>query len=146
VSETFRRCSVGHTTRTEKGVCRALQVSAANADTAPVTAYVFPNDVSERNRLEYQNAIIMTKLLGGKLHLAPFTPKCPPRRVLDVATGTGDWPILMGDMYPDAYVEGIDLSPIQPPLVPPNVWFFVQDALVPHIPLPRPNPNPSPQN
>ncbi|KAF4978238.1 hypothetical protein FZEAL_5343 [Fusarium zealandicum] len=94
-------------------------------------SYAFPNDVSEQDRLEFQNGIIMSKLFDGCLHLAPFSESQPPRRVLDVATGTGDWAIQMGDLYPTAYVEGIDLSPIQPQTLPPNVRFFVQDASEP---------------
>lgn len=34
----------------------------------------------------------------------------------------------MGDEYPEAEVTGIDLSPIQPGYVPPNVSFIVDDA------------------
>lgn len=34
----------------------------------------------------------------------------------------------MGDEYPSAEIIGIDLSPIQPPWVPPNVKFYVDDA------------------
>lgn len=34
----------------------------------------------------------------------------------------------MGDEFPGAEVVGIDLSPIQPPWVPPNVKFYVDDA------------------
>lgn len=34
----------------------------------------------------------------------------------------------MGDEYPEADVQGIDLSPIQPQWVPPNVRFIVDDA------------------
>lgn len=78
--------------------------------------------------MEYQNGIIMAKVLEGRLHLAPFSERNPPKRVLDVATGTGDWAVEMGDEYPTAYVEGIDLSPIQPQSVPPNVRFYIQDA------------------
>jgi len=91
-------------------------------------AYLYPNDASEQARLDYQNDIIMGKILEGRLHLAPFSLQRPPKRVLDVATGTGDWVIQMGDRYPTSYVEGIDLSPIQPQSVPPNVRFYVQDA------------------
>lgn len=97
----------------------------------PSAAYVYPNDLSEQARMEYQSQVIMSTLLGGRLHLAPFSAQRPPKRVLDVATGTGDWVVQMGDAYPTAYVEGIDLSPIQPHLVPPNVGFFVQDAAEP---------------
>lgn len=34
----------------------------------------------------------------------------------------------MGDEYPEAAVTGIDLSPIWPDWVPPNVKFVVDDA------------------
>lgn len=43
-----------------------------------------------------------------------LTWACPPRAV--------------GDEYPEADVLGIDLSPIQPSWVPPNVRFMVDDA------------------
>lgn len=34
----------------------------------------------------------------------------------------------MGDQYPSAHVLGIDLSPIQPDWLPPNVRFLVDDV------------------
>jgi hypothetical protein len=34
---------------------------------------------------------------------------------------------LVGDLYPSAAVTGLDLSPIQPVWVPPNVNFLVDD-------------------
>jgi hypothetical protein len=33
----------------------------------------------------------------------------------------------VGDKYPNTRITGIDLSPIQPTLVPENVHFFVDD-------------------
>jgi hypothetical protein len=47
---------------------------------------------------------------------------------LDIGTGTGDWAIEMGDAYPNATIEGTDLSPIQPTDVPANVQFVIDDA------------------
>lgn len=35
---------------------------------------------------------------------------------------------LVGDEYPEAEIQGIDLSPIQPQWVPLNVSFMVDDA------------------
>jgi metalloendopeptidase OMA1, mitochondrial len=64
----------------------------------------------------------------GTLHFAPFSHQHPPRRVLDVGTGTGLWCIQMGDLYPSADILGIDISPIQPREVPLNVRFMVDDA------------------
>jgi ubiquinone/menaquinone biosynthesis C-methylase UbiE len=67
-------------------------------------------------------------VLDGRNHLAPFSHRNPPRRVLDIATGTGRWAIEMGDEYPESQIVGTDLSPIQPSYVPPNVRFFVEDS------------------
>lgn len=36
--------------------------------------------------------------------------------------------VAVGDEYPSAQITGIDLSPIQPRWVPPNVTFVVDDA------------------
>lgn len=65
-------------------------------------------------------------ILRGELHTAPITER-PLKRVLDIGTGTGNWAVDMGDMYPEAEILGTDLSPIQPSWVPPNVKFEVDD-------------------
>ncbi len=39
----------------------------------------------------------------------------------------------MGDLYPGATVLGVDLSPIQPEWVPPNVKFMVDDVESPWL-------------
>ena len=36
---------------------------------------------------------------------------CPPHRLLDVATGTGDFALLARDFFPEVEITGIDLSP-----------------------------------
>ncbi|GKT64988.1 methyltransferase domain-containing protein [Colletotrichum tofieldiae] len=88
--------------------------------------YHFPNDDFEQEREDMKHAMVV-HLCSGKLHSAPLKN---PQKVLDVGTGTGIWAIDMGDEYPEADVIGIDLSPIQPEFVPPNVHFFVDDAEV----------------
>lgn len=82
-----------------------------------------------------------------KLHFAPLRN---PKRILDVGTGSGIWPIEMGALgcitriysfkqfqgsnrilaseFPDAIITGIDLSPVQPTEVPLNVHFLVEDV------------------
>lgn len=86
--------------------------------------YYFPNDATEAERLDFQYAIHQ-HAMNETLHYAPLSS---PRTVLDIGTGTGAWAIQMGDAYPDAIVEGTDLSPIQPNNVPDNVHFLVDDA------------------
>ncbi|KAH6711596.1 S-adenosyl-L-methionine-dependent methyltransferase [Leptodontidium sp. MPI-SDFR-AT-0119] len=88
------------------------------------TYYPFPNDENEQNRDDMKHAI-MGILMSGKLHFAPIGEN--PQSILDLGTGSGIWAIEMGDKYPSAQVQGIDLSPIQPPFVPPNVKFVIDD-------------------
>ncbi|KAK5791515.1 hypothetical protein VI817_006824 [Penicillium citrinum] len=52
----------------------------------------------------------------------------PPRRILDIGTGTGEWAIEMAEDYPTIDIIGTDLSPIQPNWAPPNCRFFIDDA------------------
>lgn len=90
-------------------------------------AYAYPNDGAEQERLQAQSDAL-TQLFDGNLFFAPLHRTGPPRRILDVATGTGDWAIQMGDAFPSSEIIAIDLSPIQPDDVPPNVSFYVEDA------------------
>jgi predicted O-methyltransferase YrrM len=91
------------------------------------TAYAFPNDAPERERLALQ-AEALLKLFNGRLFFAPLSRTNEPRHILDVATGLGDWAIQMGDLFPNADIVATDLSPIQPDQVPPNVNFYVEDS------------------
>jgi len=91
--------------------------------------YQLPNDETEMEREDMKHAMVVN-LCGGKLHFAPLDE---PRNIIDIGTGTGIWAIDVGDEYPSAQVLGIDLSPIQPLWVPPNVKFMVDDAESPWL-------------
>lgn len=69
-------------------------------------------------------------MLDERNYFAPFSQENPPRRVLDIATGTGRWAMEIGDEFPQCQIIGTDLSPIQPDLVNPNVKFYIDDACV----------------
>ncbi|CAG7562055.1 unnamed protein product [Fusarium equiseti] len=72
------------------------------------------------------NLFLLT--FDNKLGLCPPNlPETKVKRVLDVGTGTGIWAIDFGDEHPEAEVIGVDLSPIQPSFVPPNVRFIIDD-------------------
>ncbi|KAL1892180.1 hypothetical protein Cpir12675_004648 [Ceratocystis pirilliformis] len=89
-------------------------------------SYPYPNDLMESQRLNEQYHIL--NKVSGRLHFAPWSQKNPPRNVMDIATGTGLWAMDIADLYPEAQVQGNDLSPIQSQHVPPNLHFFVEDA------------------
>ncbi|RDA92019.1 hypothetical protein CP533_0998 [Ophiocordyceps camponoti-saundersi (nom. inval.)] len=86
--------------------------------------YPIPNDDIEKEREDLKHAMLL-ELTDGVLFYAPVEN---PRRILDIGTGTGIWAIQVGDQYPGAHVMGIDLTPIQPIWVPPNVEFLVDDC------------------
>lgn len=45
--------------------------------------------------------------------------------------GTGIWAIDFADEHPESKVLGVDLSPIQPSFVPPNLTFQIDDVEAP---------------
>ncbi|KAH8653841.1 S-adenosyl-L-methionine-dependent methyltransferase [Xylariales sp. PMI_506] len=86
--------------------------------------YLLPNDGAEQDRLDMQHASFRS-LLKGRLSLAPVVS---PKRVMDVATGTGIWAIEFAQENPGSQVVGTDLSAIQPSNKPPNCDFIVEDS------------------
>ncbi|KAG4422844.1 hypothetical protein IFR04_004066 [Cadophora malorum] len=88
--------------------------------------YLFPNDEQESDRLDLQHHLLYMTF-DGKLHMAPIPKEQQLHRVLDVGTGTGIWAIDFADEHPESEVIGVDLSPIQPSFVPPNLSFQVDD-------------------
>ncbi|KAF2859032.1 S-adenosyl-L-methionine-dependent methyltransferase [Piedraia hortae CBS 480.64] len=86
--------------------------------------YVMPNDEREQERMDIHYHTLRF-VFQNRHFVAPIEQLTS---VLDVGTGTGIWAMDVADDYPDAHVIGIDLSPIQPTAVPPNLEFLVMDA------------------
>lgn len=91
----------------------------------PGGSYLLPNDDEELERLEMLHHAYHLAL-NGRLFLAPIGRN--PRRVLDVGTGTGIWPIQFAEKHPGTEVRGYDLALCQPSALPPNVEFIVDDV------------------
>lgn len=90
-------------------------------------SYPFPNDDQEQERMNTQ-FILIKEAQGNRLFFAPVQNA---RNILDVGTGTGIWCIALADseLFPEAKITGIDLSPIQDEdSVPENVFFEMQDC------------------
>ena len=91
------------------------------------TEYWAPNDDQQNEGLDMLHTALVI-MQNDKLFLAPIGDN--PKRVLDVATGTGIWAIDFADQYPGAEVIGTDISPIQPSWIPPNLKFVIDDCLL----------------
>ncbi|KAI9691764.1 MAG: hypothetical protein M1822_007836 [Bathelium mastoideum] len=78
--------------------------------------YGLPNDEPELDRLDLQHHLFEMSL-HSRLQEAPIGDKV--RSCLDVGTA---------EDHPEAQVIGIDLSPVQPNWLPPNLQFLVDDA------------------
>lgn len=89
--------------------------------------YLFPNDEKENDRLDLQHHVWLLSLEGRLGYAPPAELDAQPGRVLDAGTGTGIWAIDFGDEHPQSTVIGVDLSPIQPSFIPPNVHFQIDD-------------------
>ncbi|KJZ70292.1 hypothetical protein HIM_10299 [Hirsutella minnesotensis 3608] len=86
--------------------------------------YIYPNDEEEQERLNLVHKAYL--LLHGSLFLSSID--LSGRSVLDIGTGTGQWAVDMADQDPSRTIVGLDISPIQPEFVPPNVHFFVENV------------------
>ncbi|KAF1918679.1 S-adenosyl-L-methionine-dependent methyltransferase [Ampelomyces quisqualis] len=85
--------------------------------------YVLPMDEEERERLDFQHHIVWLTL-NQKQYVAPIKHV---NRALDVGCGTGIWAIDFADAHPEIEVLGVDLAPVQPHNVPPNLSFEIDD-------------------
>ncbi|KAJ4161556.1 uncharacterized protein LMH87_007588 [Akanthomyces muscarius] len=93
--------------------------------TANIPGYPLPNDDQELER-ELQQHKMFLEITENNLFFSSIGKS--PQNILDIGTGGGSWALDVGDKYPSAAVLGIDRTPVQPSLVPPNVQFLVDDC------------------
>ncbi|KAK2760089.1 methyltransferase domain-containing protein [Colletotrichum kahawae] len=86
--------------------------------------YPFPNDMIEQGR-EYLKHDMISRVTEGRRFHAPIGSH--PQKILDLGTGVGNLSNLVADTYPGAQLVAVDLSPIQPDMIPGNVDFLIDD-------------------
>lgn len=82
-----------------------------------------PNDDKQNEMLDIFHHCA-TVLLDEELNTAPIPED--PQNIIDIGTGAGLWAIDFADKFPNYNVIGIDLSPIQPSWIPPNLRFDIE--------------------
>ncbi|EHA27020.1 hypothetical protein ASPNIDRAFT_170198 [Aspergillus niger ATCC 1015] len=83
--------------------------------------YPLPCDEQEQDRLDIFHKLFTVARMSESLIYAPHPPN---GRFLDLGCGTGIWAIDVAHKYPNAFVAGVDLAPIQPPNHPDNCEFY----------------------
>ena len=68
--------------------------------------YLFPSDLGEAQRLDFQHYMLRYTLKGN--YAAPLKA---PRDILDIGCGTGRWAMEMAQQFPGASVTGVDIAP-----------------------------------
>lgn len=85
-----------------------------------------PSSLTSITVLQHQ---IWDICLTDRLNLCPL-PK-PLRNVLDIGCGTGAWALDFAKAHPSSRLVSMDISSIQPSVVPSNVEFLVGDFTAP---------------
>ncbi|KAF4344584.1 phosphoethanolamine n-methyltransferase 3 [Fusarium beomiforme] len=87
--------------------------------------YWVSNDSQSNEALDINHHVLIL-MYNDKLYKAPL--KDDIQAAVDIGTGTGIWAMDFADEFPNAKVVGIDISPIQPSWLPPNLEFQIDDC------------------
>jgi SAM-dependent methyltransferase len=92
--------------------------------------YLLPKDEQERQRLDYQHALLRQILPGNCFAPVHDLLLRTGRKVLDVGSGTGRWGHEIATAYPKTHVYGFDLEDVaRPTPTPPNYQFYQGNVL-----------------
>ncbi|KAI3326165.1 hypothetical protein HD806DRAFT_438785 [Xylariaceae sp. AK1471] len=75
------------------------------------SAYHYLNDFLGLERLDWQ-FICLKCLFNGINNFAPWSQERPPKRILNLATGTGVWAIEVAEEFESSMAIGTDSSPM----------------------------------
>ncbi|KAL0929393.1 uncharacterized protein CTRU02_215559 [Colletotrichum truncatum] len=86
--------------------------------------YWAPNDEPQRDFMSWWHGICYEAF--DQKHFRAHI-RDDAQAILDVGTGSGAWVVDVSEAYRSSVVTGIDMSPIMPEEVPPNVLFEIDD-------------------
>ncbi|KAL4999467.1 S-adenosyl-L-methionine-dependent methyltransferase [Aspergillus recurvatus] len=121
---TFGEASTTYTESLRSSLLLSVRENGRGYHKYSAGQYYIPEDEQEQERLDMQHEICLISL-DRKLYLSPLSNDI--QNVLDLGTGTGIWAIDFADKRPSCNVIGMDLSPIQPSWIPPNLKFEIDD-------------------
>ncbi|KAG6896417.1 hypothetical protein C0995_011464, partial [Termitomyces sp. Mi166 len=87
--------------------------------------FYIANNTEEWERLDKMHEGI-DGYLAHKLSLAPAVPNV--KKILEIGCGSGAWAIQAARTHPQATVTAIDISPLPPRPLPPNMKFMQLDV------------------
>ncbi|KAL5049334.1 hypothetical protein BDW71DRAFT_204599 [Aspergillus fruticulosus] len=121
---TFGEASTSYTESLRSSLLHSVRENGRGYHKYSAGQYYIPEDEQEQQRLDMQHEICLISL-DHNLYLSPLPNNI--QNALDLGTGTGIWAIDFADEHPSSNVIGMDLSPIQPSWIPPNLKFEIDD-------------------
>lgn len=114
------------TTSVGSSIYRGIMENGRRYQSLKEDEYCFPADEQQFDSYDASHlaAIVADSGEENPLFYSPIEPK----NVLDIGTGKGSWAIDVADMFPDAWVRGVDLFPPPVSWLPPNCILEVDDV------------------
>lgn len=114
------------TTSIGSSIYRGIMENGRRYQSLKSEEYCFPADEQQFDTYDAAHlaAIVSDSSEDNSLFRAPIEPKT----ILDIGTGKGSWAIDVADMFPEAWVRGVDLFPPPVHWMPPNCTLEVDDV------------------
>jgi len=98
------------------------------------SVYIMPAAASKQDELERLDEMHagIREYFGSELSLAPIGK---PERILELGAGSGAWAIQAAQLYPEAEIIAVDISPIPQRPLPANVKFQQLDLSNSELPF-----------
>ncbi|KAJ5396797.1 hypothetical protein N7509_004910 [Penicillium cosmopolitanum] len=114
------------TTSIGSSIYRGIMENGRRYQSLKEDEYAFPAD---EQQFDTYDAVHLAAIVGDSAEENPlFHAPIEPKNVLDIGTGKGSWAVDVADMFPEAWVRGVDLFPPPVTWLPPNCVLEVDDV------------------